>query len=189
MKAKNIIILMLSILMLMGCGNDKTKQIRNFKEDVYCYMFASQSVAVYIADNIKDYERGLRYLDMTTGTMNGSYGEYCYEVKDMVRLVRDFYISQKANKVISSYKSDAKRHLPNDAPDLERLYKIAMEMEDLAFTSELTHTYPNKYQLLLESFTDLFVASDENYPNTTVDYDKAKAGIDKLQEILIKQTE
>lgn len=185
MKTKALLYIFLA-LVLGGCAKkDDTEQIRQFKENVYCYMFASQSVAVYISDNIKDYERGLHYLDMTTGNMNGSYGEYCYEVKDMVRLVRAFYKALKANDVIASYKADAKRTLPPDHPDLEKLYKIAEDMEGLALTSELTHTYPNKYQLLLEQFTDNFSATDQKYPNTNVDYEQAKATMSKMQEVLM----
>lgn len=189
MKARTLLITFLTALVLVGCGKDETKQIQQFKENVYCYMFASQSVAIYISDNIKDYERGLRYLDMETGTMTGYRGEYCYEVKDMVRIVRDFYKTQKADKVIATYKADSKRTLPPDHPDLERLYKIAEEMEGLAFISELTHTYPNKYELLLEQFASHFAATDNKYPNTNVDYEQAKEGISTLQEVLMKHTE
>lgn len=189
MKLTKYIFALLTAIVLVGCGKDETKQIQQYKENVYCYMFASQSVAVYISDNIKDYERGLRYLDMETGTMTGSRGEYCYDVKDMVWLVRNFYISQKADKVIATYKADCKRTLPPGHPDLERLYKIAEEMEGLAFTSELTHTYPNKYQLLIEQFVSRFSVTDQNYPNTNVDYDKAKESISTLQEVLMKRTD
>lgn len=187
MKSK-ISIIFAIILIGMGMtsckGKDETEQIRDYKANVYAYMFASQSVAVYIADNITDFEKGLRYLDTSTGTMNGSHGEYCYNAKDMVTMVRDFYKAQKAVDVIRSYKSEAKRTMPDGKADLARLYKIAEEMEVLAFDSQMTHTYPNKYSSLLEEFANIFVATDATYPNTQVNYDEIKDSIDILKVVL-----
>lgn len=186
MKAKQIITMLILSVLMVGCGKkDETKQVLGFKESVYGYMYSAQSMASFIADNIEKYESGMHYFDNYNGTANYSTGEYCEDVKVMVAIIRNHYEEQKSLEVIRSYGSEAKRLLPQGKADLEQLYRLAAEMDELATTSSLTNTYRHKYGLLIESFSTKFSVSDNTYKNTAVDYEKVKDGITRLQETLM----
>ena len=172
-------------MMVMGCSEKTdTKEVLNFKEAVYGYMYSAQSMAVFIAENIETHEKGLHYFDTENGYLTYSRGEYCENANDVVTLIRNQYRNQKFIDVIRSYKSEAKRHLPQGKADLEQLYQIAEEMDGLATTSELTHTYGHKYKLLIDAFMDKFSTSDLTYPNTAVNYEKVQDGIIRLHNTL-----
>lgn len=186
MKVIRTLSFILLAMMVMGCSEKKdTRQVQEFKESVYGYMYSAQSMASFIADNIGKYESGMHYFDTYNGYANYSTGEYCEDVKDMVAIIRNQYREQKSVDVIQSCASEARRLLPPDKPDLARLMKLAGEMEDLAVTSELTHTYGNKYKLLIEEFSTAFAVSDNTYPNTAVNYDSIQGGVIRLQETLM----
>lgn len=173
-------------MMVMGCSKkNETKEVQSFKEYVYGYMYSAQSMASFIADNIGKYESGMHYFDTYNGYANYSNGEYCENVKDMIAIIRNQYKEQKYVDVIRSYGSEAKRVLPPDKADLAKLLLLAKEMEDLAVSSELTHTYGNKYNLLIEEFSTVFAVSDQTYPNTAVNYDSIQGGVIKLQKTLM----
>ena len=185
MKGIRTFTFILLAMMVMGCSKkNNTKEVQSFKEAVYGYMYSAQSMASFIADNISKYESGMHYFDTYNGYANYSNGEYCENVKDMVAIIRNQYKEQKSVEVIRSCGSEAKRVLPPNKADMARLLRLAEEMEDLAVTSELTHTYGNKYNLLIEEFSTAFAVSDKTYPNTAVNYDSIQGGVIRLQEVL-----
>ena len=150
MKAK-VLTAILMAMMVIGCSKKTdTKEVLNFKEAVYGYMYSAQSMATFIAENIETYEKGLHYFDTENGYLTYSRGEYCEDVNEVVTIIRNQYKEQKSVDVIQSCSSEAKRVLPPNKADLTRLLQLAKEMEVLAVTSELTHTYRNKYNLLIE---------------------------------------
>ena len=186
MKAIRILSIILLTIMVMGCSKkDNTEYVQSFKEAVFGYMYSAQSMAVFIAENINTYEKGLHYFDTENGYLTYSRGDYCEDVHEVVAIIRDQYKKQKSIDVIRSYKSEAKMYLPQGKDDLEQLYRLAEEMDRLATTSELTHTYGHKYKLLIDSFIDKFSASDLKYPNTAVNFEKVKGDITRLQEVLM----
>jgi len=186
MKAMKLIsILILSVLMV-GCGKkDDTKQILDFKEAVYGYMYSAQSMASFIADNIEQYEKGLHYFDTDNGYLTYSHGEYCESVEDVVTIIRNQYKQMKSIDVIQNYKAEAARHMPNGKPDLQKLYDLAREMDELATTASPSHTYGTRHKAILESFSTKFSVSDNTYPNTAVNYENVQGGIIRLQETLM----
>ena len=59
MKAKVLTAIFMA-MMVIGCSKKtETKEVLDFKEAVYGYMYSSQSMATFIAENIETYERGL----------------------------------------------------------------------------------------------------------------------------------
>lgn len=185
MKAKVLTAIFMA-MMVIGCSKKTdTKEVLDFKEAVYGYMYSAQSMATFIAENIETYERGLHYFDTENGYLTYSRGEYCEDVNEVVTIIRNQYKEQKSIDVIQSCGSEAKRVLPPNKADLTRLLQLAKEMEDLAVTSELTHTYRNKYNLLIEEFSTAFAVTDNTYPNTAVNYDSIQGGVIKLQETLM----
>lgn len=185
MKAK-VLTAILMAMMVMGCSKKTdTKEVLDFKEAVYGYMYSAQSMAMFIAENIETYEKGLHYFDTENGYLTYSHGDYCEDVNEVVTIIRNQYKEQKSINVIQSYKEEAKRLLPKGKTDLSQLYRLAEDMEELAVTSSLTSTYSDKYNLLIEHFTVIFSATDMTYPNTAVNYKNVQDGITKLQETLM----
>lgn len=173
-------------MMVIGCSKKtETKEVLDFKESVFGYMYSAQSMASYIADNIEQYEKGLHYFDTDNGYLTYSHGEYCESVEDVADIIRNRYIQMKSVAVIRSYGSDAKRFLPADKADLQKLYDLAREMEELAVNTPPSHYYGTKYKSLIESFTTKFAVSDNTYPNTAVNYDSIQGGVIRLQETLM----
>lgn len=187
MKAKIIITVLITALAVIGCSKakDSTEQIHTFKESVYGYMYSAQSMATFIADNIEQYERGLRYFDTENGYLTYSNGEYCESVEDVVAIIRERYRQMKSVDVIQSYKAEAYRHLPEGKPDLQSLYELAKDMDELATTAVPSHTYGTRCNTILESFSTKFAVSDNTYPNTAVNYEDVQGGIIRLQETLM----
>lgn len=93
MKAK-VLTAILMAMMVMGCSKKTdTKEVLDFKEAVYGYMYSAQSMAMFIAENIETYEKGLHYFDTENGYLTYSRGEYCEDVSEVVTIIRDQYKS------------------------------------------------------------------------------------------------
>lgn len=93
MKARTLIAILMAT-MVMGCSKkNDAKEVLDFKEAVYGYMYSAQSMAMFIAENIETYEKGLHYFDTENGYLTYSRGEYCEDVNEVVTIIRNQYKS------------------------------------------------------------------------------------------------
>ena len=169
MKTRNIIILTLSILVLMGCGKD-TKQTKLFKEKVYMGFYCSSLIADHISMSLSDYDKGLRYFRASDARMTGSEGDYCNEPKEVAKMVLEAYNGYKMPEAISTYMETAYSKLPKDDEKLEQLYQQAVKLQRLAVEPRGTATtYQVQVSDIEATFLRLLDESDTDLPDTKID--------------------